>query len=152
MFLRFCESSVTVFLISIHIHATFYCLRFEWLSAMNVVFRVFNYPFLPFLFYVIHAVSVMMSSVSDVYLRNNLFKSVIYWLIYHCLEFLGAVIDHEANISHFWINYFLNWHLLCWHSWFSTFDVHKTMNVSKVSVNPYIYIKFSLYTTTYYCL
>jgi len=28
-------------------------------------------------------------------------------------------------------------------------DVHKTMNVSKVSVNPYIYINFLLYTTTY---
>ena len=27
-------------------------------------------------------------------------------------------------------------------------DVHKTMNVSKVSVNPYIYINILLYTTT----
>ena len=29
-------------------------------------------------------------------------------------------------------------------------DVHKTTNVSKVSVNPYIYINFLLYPTTYY--
>jgi len=31
-------------------------------------------------------------------------------------------------------------------------DVHKTMNISKVNVNSYIYINFLLYTSTYYCL
>ena len=31
-------------------------------------------------------------------------------------------------------------------------DVHKTMNISKVSVNPYININLLFYLTTYYCL